>query len=159
MTDATDPNAPGEAPGPQPASEAPPAGPGVAAEPFPPELQAAAASKDERTWGMIAHLAALAGLVFLPFGAIVGPLVVWLIKKEESRFVAFHAKQCMWLQIFALGATIVCALLFFLFVTIPLAFLAYLGGMAYAVYGAIQVSSGKDFEYYKVGPWVRKSMT
>jgi len=103
---------------------------------------------------MIGHLAALAGFVF-PMGNIIGPLVVWLIKREESKFVAFHAKQCMFLQIFA---AVVAIILLIPLVTIPLTFLIYLGAMAYAIYGAVQVSGGKDFEYYWIGPWVRRSM-
>ena len=141
----TGPSTPGSPPGPAPAA---------ASEPFPPELQSANASKDDRTWGMIGHLAALAGFVF-PMGNIIGPLVVWLIKREESKFVAFHAKQCMFLQIFA---AVVAIILLIPLVTIPLTFLIYLGAMAYAIYGAVQVSGGKDFEYYWIGPWVRRSM-
>ena len=132
--------------------------PGTEAPPLAPDLQAANASKDERTWAMVGHLAALGGLVIPSYGSIIGPLIVWLVKREESAFVAYHAKQSMWFQIFA--AIIVTALALIglcTCVTFPLAILAGLGAMAYAIYGAIQVSGGKDFEYYWVGPWVRES--
>jgi hypothetical protein len=39
----------------------------------------------ERTWGMFCHLAALAGYI-IPFGNIIGPLIIWLIKKDESDY-------------------------------------------------------------------------
>ena len=52
---------------------------------------AALPTPDERTWGMIAHLSALAGFI-VPFGNILGPLVVWLVKREHSVFVAVEAK-------------------------------------------------------------------
>ena len=132
--------------------------PGAEVPPLPPDLQAANASKDERTWGMVAHLAALAGFM-IPFGNILGPLVVWLVKREESAFVAYHAKQSMWFQIFTAIAVTALAILGFctMFVTWLLATAAGLGAVAYAIYGAIQVSGGKDFEYYWVGPWVRQS--
>ncbi len=125
--------------------------------PLPPELQAAGASKDDRTWGMVAHLAPLAGFV-VPFGNILGPLVVWLIKKDASPFVAYHAKQSMWFQIFVAIAEVLLVLIgLIICVTLPLAALVGLGAMVYAVYGAIQVNGGKDFEYYWVGEWVRRS--
>ena len=132
--------------------------PGAEAPPLPPDLQAANVSKDERTWAMVAHLAALAGFM-IPFGNILGPLVVWLVKREESAFVAYHAKQSMWFQIFTAIAVTALAILGFctMFVTWLLATAAGLGAVAYAIYGAIQVSGGKDFEYYWVGPWVRES--
>jgi uncharacterized Tic20 family protein len=132
--------------------------PGAEASPLPPDLQAANASKDEHTWAMVGHLAALGGLVIPTVGCILGPLIVWLIKREESAFVAYHAKQSMWFQIFA--AIVVTALTLLAFctcVTAPLAILAALAALGYAIYGAIQVSGGKDFEYYWVGPWVRES--
>ncbi|HUX00142.1 MAG: DUF4870 domain-containing protein [Phycisphaerae bacterium] len=144
---------PGE---PQKAGPAP-ASPQPTVPPLPPELQTANASKEDRKWAMVGHLAALAGL--LPFvaavGSILGPLIVWLVKKDSSPFVAFHAKQSMFLQIFAVVAA---GILVVPIVTIPLSILVCLGAMVYAIYGAIQVSGGKDFEYYWVGPWVRRSM-
>jgi len=35
---------------------------------------------------------------------------------------------------------------------------AGIGALVYAIVGAVQTSGGKDFEYYWVGPWVRRSM-
>ena len=132
--------------------------------PLPPDLQAANASKADRTMAMVGHLVALVGLVF-PFGNIIGPLVVWLVKKDQSRFVAFHAKQSMFFQI-AVTVVVVAIMI----ISIPLAFIcvgyltmllaagAGLAALVYAVIGGIQVNSGKDFEYYFIGPWVRKSL-
>lgn len=45
------------------------------------------ANPDARQWAMFAHLAALSGYVGLPFGNIIGPLVVWLMKKDQYPFV------------------------------------------------------------------------
>ena len=155
-------NQPGEPQGAGPAPASPQ--PAPAGEPLPPDLRTANASKDERTWVMLCHLLAVAGFVF-PYGNILGPLVMWLIKREESRLVDFHGRQSMWFQIFASIVVTVLAV-----VSIPLsaicigygtglvAVLAGLGAIVYAIVGAIQVSSGKDFEYYWVGPWVRRSM-
>ena len=147
-----------------PRSSPPGPAPAAAPEPLPPELQSANASKDERTWGMLCHLLALGGFVF-PFGSVLGPLVMWLIKREESRFVDFHGRQSMWFQGFATvavyGLAILSIPLSFIcigYVTAMIALLAFLGAIAYAIYGAIQVSGGKDFEYYWIGPWVRRSM-
>ena len=48
---------------------------------------------DERQWGMIAHFAALAAFLVPPIGGVLGPLVVWLVKREQSTFVAEAAKE------------------------------------------------------------------
>ena len=44
------------------------------------------ADKDQRTWAMFCHLSALAGLLF-PFGSVIGPLIVWLVKKKKCHLL------------------------------------------------------------------------
>ena len=55
-------------------------------------------NKDARMWAMICHLAALSGYVS-GLGFIVGPLIVWIIKKEEFPFVNEHGKEAVNFQI------------------------------------------------------------
>jgi len=49
-------------------------------------------SKDEQNWAMFCHLAALSGFV-IPLGNVIGPLVVWLIKKDTMPLVNQHGKD------------------------------------------------------------------
>jgi len=56
-------------------------------------------NKDARMWAMICHLAALAGLVVPVVGCIIGPLIVWQIKKEEFPFVDEQGKEAVNFQI------------------------------------------------------------
>ena len=56
-------------------------------------------STDARTWGMLAHLAALAVFTAIPFGNIIGPLIVFLIKKDEDPFIAQAGKESLNYQI------------------------------------------------------------
>ena len=62
-------------------------------------------NSDERTLAMLAHLAVL----ILP---LLGPFVIYLIKKDESRFVAYHAIQALIFQAIAwlIGGTVLCGL-------------------------------------------------
>jgi len=141
-----------------PRSPPPPVGPAAAPDPLPPELQSANASKDERTMAMIAHLLGLVGFL--------GPLILYLVKKDESsEYVKFHMKQSLWFQIWANIAAFALAIvsipLFYICVgviTFLLAMAVGLGTWVFAIIGAIQTSGGKDFEYYWIGPWVRRSM-
>jgi len=55
-------------------------------------------SNDERTFGMLCHLTALAGFVF-PLGNIIGPLIVWAIKKDQYPWVDQHGKESLNFQI------------------------------------------------------------
>jgi uncharacterized protein len=65
----------------------------------------------ERNWAMAAHLSALVAIAGLPFGHVLGPLVVYLVKGHESPFVDEHARASLNYQIsisiYAILATIV----------------------------------------------------
>jgi uncharacterized protein len=58
----------------------------------PPPAPAGSPSKDEKTWGLLAHLSG----IFLGF---VGPLIIWMIKKDEMPFVNQEAKEALNFQI------------------------------------------------------------
>ena len=48
---------------------------------------------------MAAHLSALAAIAGIPFGHVLGPLIVYLVKGRESQFVGEHAKASLNYQI------------------------------------------------------------
>ena len=48
-------------------------------------------SESERNWAMLCHLSAFAGF-FFPFGGIIGPLICWLSRKDESQWVDQNGK-------------------------------------------------------------------
>ncbi|HEY8957203.1 DUF4870 domain-containing protein [Chitinophaga sp.] len=56
--------------------------------------------KDERTWAALVHLGGIIGMLILPtVGNIIGVLVFWLIKKNESTFVDSQGKEAINFQI------------------------------------------------------------
>lgn len=107
---------------------------------------------DARLWATLAHLAALAGYIIPFVGNIVGPLVVWLIKKDESPFVDHHGKEAVNFQIsmtiYVLAAAVS---LFFLigFVLVPVLVILQL---VFMVIAAIAANKG---EYYKYPMTIR----
>ena len=54
---------------------------------------------DARTWAMLSHLAALAIFTSVPFGNILGPMLVFLIKKDAHPFIAEQGKESLNFQI------------------------------------------------------------
>jgi uncharacterized Tic20 family protein len=58
----------------------------------------AVAVTDVKAWAMWTHLSALGGLVF-PFGNILGPLIIWLSKRDEISEVNVNGKEAMNFQI------------------------------------------------------------
>jgi len=103
-------------------------------------------SKDERLWGMFCHLSALAFFVF-PFGNIIGPLFIWLIKKEEYPFVDEQGKESLNFQIsmtiYAIGAAILIVLLIGIPLLIGLFFLDFI----LVIVAAVKANDGVHHRY------------
>jgi hypothetical protein len=104
-------------------------------------------SKDEQNWAMICHLAALAGFL-IPFGNILGPLVVWLMKRTDMPLVEVHGKEAINFQISVTIAFLVCVPLMFVLIGIPLMVLVGLGALILTVMAAVKISNGNlDYKY------------
>ena len=67
-------------------------------DPLPAAAQTTDANRNLRMWCMLAHLSALAGLIF-PMGNIIGPLVVWLLKRDQSPEIDEHGKESVNFQV------------------------------------------------------------
>jgi uncharacterized Tic20 family protein len=127
---------------------------------------------DERQWAMLAHLSVLLNLV-TGFLGVVAPLVIYLIYKDRSRYVAYQSLQSFIFQLiwwvgggFLVGVmwtlTGVLSAVFIGVLCIPFAciFSAMpLFALGYGVYGGIQANQGKDFKYWLIGDWVRGTLT
>ena len=104
-------------------------------------------SKDEQNWAMGCHLAALSGFV-IPFGNIVGPLVVWLIKRSEMPMVDQHGKESLNFQITVTIGVLICIPLMFVLIGIPLMFAIGIGALILTIMAAVKVSNGNfDYKY------------
>lgn len=55
-------------------------------------------SADDRNTAMFAHLASFASMVF-PFGNVIGPLIVWMVRKDRSPFIDRHGKESLNFQL------------------------------------------------------------
>jgi uncharacterized Tic20 family protein len=125
---------------------------------------------DERTWAMLAHLSVLLNLV-TGFLGVAAALVIHLVYKERSRYVAYQSMQAflfqlifwaggglligaMWAVVGALSAVLIGILLIPFAVILTLVFLLMpLFALAYGVVGGVQTSNGEDFRYWLVGDW------
>jgi uncharacterized protein len=127
---------------------------------------------EERQWAMFAHLGILINLVSGFLGLAV-PLIIYMIYKDRSRYVAYQSLQALIFQlIWWLGGGVVTGIAWAVtgvlsavlvgLLCIPLACLVTLiplAALGYGVYGGIQASQGQDFKYWLVGDWVRNTLT
>ena len=106
-------------------------------------------SKEEQNWAMICHLSALAGFVF-PFGNLLGPLIVWLVKRAGMPLVDSNGKEALNFQVTVTIAAVVSALLIFVLIGFLLIAVVYVGALVLTIRAAIKVSNGElDYRY----PW------
>jgi uncharacterized protein len=124
-----------------PPSQQPPGPPGVPA--------------DARNWAVAAHLSAL--VTFLGIPSLVGPLIVWLIKRDEDPYIAEHAREALNFQISVLiyviaGGVIavvgvVATLGIGLILIIPLVIAAAIAWFVLVIMAAVKASSGERYRY------------
>jgi uncharacterized Tic20 family protein len=104
-------------------------------------------TEHERTWGMLAHLSALAGLVIPLLGIVLGPLVVWLARRDDSPFVAAHAKEALNFNISVLLGALVCTVLMLVFIGIVLGTALFIAWLVLILVAAIKASEGELYRY------------
>jgi hypothetical protein len=108
--------------------------------------QTAALDKDAKTWGMVCHLAALAGFI-VPFGNIAGPLIVWQLKKEQIPFVADQGKESLNFQITVSIAIVVSIGLAFILIGLLLLPLIGIANLVFVIIAALKASNGEAYRY------------
>jgi len=114
---------------------------------------AATASAEEKQWAMFAHLSALLGGLMTSgwagsIGFFIGPLVIWLMKKDTMPFVADQAKEAL---NFAITVSLACFVLLLLTImslgigallTIPLMMIIGIGALVLVIMAAIKANEG-----------------
>ena len=137
-----------------------------------PRVNVPLSPQDERTWSMLAHLSILVNL----FSGFLGPiaaLVIYLVFKDRSRYVAYQSLQSFIFQLVwwvgggalvaaAWAVTGVLSAILIGLLCIPFAMLISLvplAALVYGIVGGIQTSQGQDFRYWLIGDWVRGTYT
>ena len=123
-----------------PISETPP--------PMPPPSPAVGGgpSKDDRNLAMFCHLGGFVGWI-IPFGNIITPLIIWLVKREQSAFVDDQGKEALNFQITMTILAIVCSLLIFVFIGFLLLPALLIYDLVLIIVAAIKSQEGEAYRY------------
>jgi uncharacterized Tic20 family protein len=116
-------------------------------QPLPPPPPAPATSSDIRTWCVLCHAAALLGLFFHFLGHLLGPLIVWLVKRGESPEVDAHGKESLNFQISMLIYDAIAAILCIVLIGIPILIALWVLNTVLVIIASIQASEGKFYRY------------
>jgi uncharacterized Tic20 family protein len=115
-------------------------------------------SDEEKRWALGAHLSILAGGLLTwgwaaSFGSFIGPLIVWLVKKDTMPFVADQAKEAL---NFGITLTLACVVLLMLTVmslgvgvlfTFPMWILIGIVALILVIVAAVKANEGVAYRY------------
>jgi uncharacterized Tic20 family protein len=104
------------------------------------------ANRDQNMWGMLCHLSALIGFV-IPLGNILGPLVVWLIKKQEYPFVDDQGKEALNFQLSMTLYYIIAAILIIILIGLILLVALAIFSLVVTIIAMIKANEGVAYRY------------
>jgi uncharacterized Tic20 family protein len=106
-----------------------------------------------RMWNMWCHLSTLAGLI-VPFGNLIGPLVVWQMKRNEFPSVEEHGKESLNFQLSILiyligggGAVFILSFFCIGLLLIPILIVIPLAGLILAIIAGLKANDGVMYRY------------
>lgn len=113
----------------------------------PPEPHVPGNTEDARRWAMITHLSALVGLLGNGIGFLLGPLIVWLWKKEEFPIVDEHGKEAVNFQLTMLIAAVIGFVLSFVLIGIPILIAVAIAAIVFPIIAGLKANEGKSYRY------------
>jgi uncharacterized Tic20 family protein len=107
---------------------------------------AGAVDQEVRSTAVVAHLSTFAGLV-VPFGSVIGPLAVWLTRRDRDPFIDDAGREALnfGISIAIYGAVLLVAAL--MLVGIPLLMVGVVAWVVLASLAAVKASQGQPYRY------------
>jgi uncharacterized protein len=99
-----------------------------------------------RQWAMFLHFSQLANIL-IPLAGVIAPIVIWQIKKNDMPSIDAHGKIVVNWLISALIYGIVCFLLIFVVVGIPLVMILAIVSIVFPIIGGIKANNGVTWKY------------
>ena len=98
-------------------------------------------TQDEKNLGLIMHVLSLVGF------SLIGPLIVWLIKKDESAFINIQGRELLNFQLSILIYALICIPLCFVLIGIPMLFVIGFTSLILTIIGLVKASEGKIYRF------------
>src|SRR5262245_39620897 len=98
------------------------------------------------TMAMLCHVLGFAGYI-IPFGSVIGPLIMWLVKRNDSPFIDEHGKEAVNFQISLLIYTVASIVLCFVLIGFLLLLAIMVIDIVFIIQAAIKASRGEPWRY------------
>ena|SRR6266545_4042871 len=108
---------------------------------------ASSTSSEIRNWCVLCHASALLGLFFHFFGHLLGPLVVWLIKRTDSPEIDAAGKESLNFQISMLIYDVVAFILCFVLIGIPILIALWILNTVFVIIASVKTNQGEFYRY------------
>jgi uncharacterized Tic20 family protein len=107
-----------------------------------------------QTWGMFCHLSALSMFMGVPFGIILGPLVIWLMKRNEIPYVDEQGKESINFQLSMILYMVVAGIMCIFLIGFALLFALIVAEIVLVIRASIKVSNGEEHHYPFAIRWI-----
>jgi uncharacterized Tic20 family protein len=104
-------------------------------------------SKDARMWAMFCHLAGLCNFILPAIGNIIGPLIIWQLKKEEHPFVDTNGKEALNFQISITIYAIISLITFVICIGPFILATVIIFDLIFLLIAAVKANNGLEFRY------------
>ena len=101
----------------------------------------------DTTWGMLCHLAALSMFIGVPFGHIIGPLIIWLIKRDEMPFVNEQGREALNFQISMTIYYFIAGIMILVVIGVVLLPVLLIGHLVLIIIASVRASEGVSYSY------------
>jgi uncharacterized Tic20 family protein len=106
----------------------------------------AAIGKEERNWAMLAHLSGLLAFATL-IGGVLGPLVMWMIRKDDMNFAADQDKEALNFQITVFIAGLIAGVMCLILIGFVLLGILVIADLVLMIVAAVKASEGVNYRY------------
>lgn len=103
-------------------------------------------SREARQWAMFCHLSALLG-IFIPFGSLIAPLIIWQVKRESDPFIDAQGKEALNFQITVAIAAAISLLLMIVVIGFFLFGLVAIGALVLTIIAGVKANEGQPYRY------------
>lgn len=111
-------------------------------------------TESERNWAMLCHLSAFAGF-FFPFGGIIGPLIFWLSRKDDSTWVNINGKAALNFNLSMLLYIVLALPLMLIIIGIPIIIALGILKIVCITIASIKSARGEVFRYPLSIPFIQ----
>jgi len=110
-------------------------------------METSTSSSNVRMWNVLCHATALAGFFVPCAGHILGPLIVWLVKRNDSPEIDEHGKESLNFQISMLIYNVIAGVLCLVLIGFVILAILHILNLVLVIIASIQASEGKFYRY------------